>query len=139
MAIRGTSNVNPLPGQVVATLVEVGIGTGGDITVYNNAGIINVAIDIEGYVESTSSGLFTPTAPTRICDTRASGGGISSNQCDNSSPGAESDRGERGAFLRRLWIRKPCSDDGRDRSCLQPNCNRSVRAQLTWLHTPANR
>jgi hypothetical protein len=84
---QGTSNVNPLPGQVVATLVEVGIGTGGDITVYNNAGTINIAIDIEGYVDSTSTGLFTPTAPTRICDTRASGGGVSSNQCDNSSPG----------------------------------------------------
>jgi hypothetical protein len=83
----GVSNVNPLPGQVVAVLVEVGIGTGGDINVYNSAGTINVAIDIEGYVDSTSTGLFTPTAPTRICDTRAAGGGVSSNQCNNSSPG----------------------------------------------------
>jgi DNA-binding beta-propeller fold protein YncE len=82
------SNVNPLPGQVVAVLVEVGIGTGGDISVYNSTGTINVAIDIEGYVDSTSTGLFTPIAPTRICDTRASGGGISSNQCNNSAPGS---------------------------------------------------
>jgi DNA-binding beta-propeller fold protein YncE len=84
---RSVSNVNPLPGQVVAVLVEVGIGTHGDINVYNGVGSINVAIDIEGYVASTSTGLFTPTAPTRICDTRASGGGIASNQCNNSSPG----------------------------------------------------
>jgi sugar lactone lactonase YvrE len=84
---RGVSNVNPLPGQVVAVLVEVGIGTGGDINVYNNVGTINVAIDIEGYVDSTSTGLFNPTAPTRICDTRATGRGIPSNQCNNSSPG----------------------------------------------------
>jgi sugar lactone lactonase YvrE len=83
----GISNVNPLPGQVVAVLVEVGIGTGGDINVYNSAGTINVAMDIEGYVDSTSTGLFNPTAPTRICDTRASGGAIPSNQCNNSSPG----------------------------------------------------
>jgi hypothetical protein len=81
------SNVDPQPGHVVAVLVEVGIGTGGDINVYNNVGTINVAIDIQGYVDSTSTGLFTPTAPTRICDTRASGGGIPSNQCNNSSPG----------------------------------------------------
>ncbi len=84
---RVVSNINPLPGQVVAVLVEVGIGTGGDINVHNNVGTINVAIDIEGYVDSTSTGLFNPTAPTRICDTRASGRGISSNQCNNSSPG----------------------------------------------------
>jgi sugar lactone lactonase YvrE len=81
------SNVDPQTGHVVAVLVEVGIGTGGDINVYNNAGTTNVAIDIEGYVDSTSTTLFTPTVPTRICDTRASGGGISSNQCNNSSPG----------------------------------------------------
>ncbi len=83
-----TSNVNPLTGQVVAVLAEVAIGTGGDISVYNNMGSINVALDVEGYVNSTSTGLFTPTAPTRICDTRAAGGGVSSNQCDNSAPGA---------------------------------------------------
>ncbi len=81
------SNVDPQPGQVVAVLVEVGIGAGGDITVYNNAGTTNVAMDIQGYVDATSTGLFTPTAPTRICDTRASGGGVPSNRCNNSSPG----------------------------------------------------
>jgi hypothetical protein len=83
-----TSNVNPLTGQVVAVLAEVAIGTGGDISVYNNMGSLNVALDVEGYVDSTSTGLFTATAPTRICDTRAVGGGVSSNQCDNSSPGS---------------------------------------------------
>ncbi len=81
------SNVDPKPGQVVAVLVEVGIGTGGDINVYNSVGTINVAIDIQGYVDATSTGRFTPTPPTRICDTRASGGGIPSNQCNNGSPG----------------------------------------------------
>ena len=85
--IAGISNVNPLPGQVVAVLVEVGIGAGGQINVHNNAGTINVAIDIEGYVDSTSTGRFNPTSPTRICDTRAAGRGISSNRCNNSSPG----------------------------------------------------
>ena len=85
---RGVSNVNPLPGQVVAVLVEVGIGSGGDINVYNNVGTINIAMDIEGYVDSTSMGMFNPTTPTRICDTRAAGGGIPSNQCNDASPGA---------------------------------------------------
>jgi hypothetical protein len=77
-----TSNDNPAKGAVVATLVEVGIGTGGAIDVYNAAGSINVALDIEGYVDASSTALYNPTAPDRICDTRAAGGGVSSNQCN---------------------------------------------------------
>ena len=82
---HATSNVNPQAHAVVATLAEVAIGTGGAIDVYNNLGTVNVAVDIEGYVDSTSSGLFNSTTPTRICDTRGAGGGISSNQCNGFS------------------------------------------------------
>jgi hypothetical protein len=77
-----TSNVNPSAGAVTATLVEVGIGAGGAIDVYNAAGSINVAIDIEGFVDASSTGLFNSVAPARICDTRAVGAGIASNQCN---------------------------------------------------------
>jgi len=51
---------------------------------FNNAGTVNIAIDVEGYVSTTTSGttgLYNPVAPTRICDTRAASG-IASNQCD---------------------------------------------------------
>lgn len=81
------SNVNPQAHAVVATLAEVAIGTGGAIDVYNNLGTVNVALDIEGYVDSTSTGLFNTRTPTRICDTRAIGGGVTSNQCNDSGPG----------------------------------------------------
>ncbi len=80
-SLPATSNVNPFAGQVVANLVEVGIGTGGQIEVYNAVGTINVALDVEGYVSSGSPGYFNAVAPTRICDTRV-GPGISPNQCN---------------------------------------------------------
>jgi|HubBroStandDraft_6_1064221.scaffolds.fasta_scaffold00093_46 hypothetical protein len=82
------SNVNPQAHAIVATLAEVAIGTGGAIDVYNNVGTVNVALDIEGYVDSTSLGLFKTATPTRICDTRAVGGGATSNQCNDSGPGS---------------------------------------------------
>jgi hypothetical protein len=77
-----TSNVNPGRGAVIASLVEVGIGTAGQIDIYNNLGTVNVAVDVEGYVDSTSLGFFNTTVPARICDTRGVGPGIASNQCN---------------------------------------------------------
>lgn len=77
-----TSNLNPLPGQVIANLVEVGVNSGA-VNIYNNVGTVNVAIDIEGYVSLTGpdSDLYNPISPARICDTR-SAPGIPTNQCN---------------------------------------------------------
>jgi hypothetical protein len=86
-SLPGTSNINPQAGQVRAVLVEVGIGTSGNIAVNNVNGTINVALDVEGYVDSTSTGLYNPVAPTRICDTRAAGGGVPVNQCNGKTIG----------------------------------------------------
>jgi hypothetical protein len=77
-----TSNINPQAGAIVANLVEVSIGTAGQIDVFNDLGTINIALDVEGYVDSTSTSLFNPSAPARICDTRAAGPGIAANQCN---------------------------------------------------------
>jgi len=79
---RSSSNLNPQAGAVVANLVEVGVSTAGKIDLFNDLGTINVAVDIEGYVSSSSTGLFTSTSPVRICDTRTAGGGITANRCD---------------------------------------------------------
>jgi DNA-binding beta-propeller fold protein YncE len=82
-----TSNITPAGGQVVANLVEVAVSSG-QFNIFNDAGTINVAIDIEGWVSTTSSattGLYNPITPTRICDTR-SGSGINVNQCDRTGP-----------------------------------------------------
>ena len=79
----GTSNLNPNAGTVLANLVEVGVSTAGKIDVYNNVGTTNVIVDVEGYVDSSPAGLYTPaTTPARICDTRASGNGVIANPCD---------------------------------------------------------
>jgi hypothetical protein len=81
-ATRTTSNVNPHAGAVVASLAEVGIGTAGQIDVYNNLGSINVALDVEGYVDASSLGFFHTVAPSRVCDTRAVTPGVALNQCN---------------------------------------------------------
>ena len=81
----GTSNLNPHAGTTVADLVEVGVSAAGKLDIFNAAGTINVAIDVEGYVSAASTGLFTATtAPVRICDTRAAGHGIPANRCNTS-------------------------------------------------------
>ena len=77
-----TSNLNPQAGQVRANLVEVGVSTAGKIDVFNAVGSVNIALDIEGFVSSTSTGLFTGTSPVRICDTRAAGGAVAPNRCN---------------------------------------------------------
>jgi hypothetical protein len=74
-----TSNLNPAPGTVIANLVEVGVG-GGKIDIFNALGTVNVAIDVEGYVSASSLGLYQPSSPVRVCDTRV-GAGIATNQC----------------------------------------------------------
>ena len=69
------SNLNVVPGLVVANLVEVGTGTSGDISVFSSVGS-DVIVDLQGYVNSTpvggaGSGLYQPLAsPVRVCDTR---------------------------------------------------------------------
>jgi hypothetical protein len=69
------SNLNVTAGAVVANLVEVGVGSGGAISVYAST-TSDVAIDLQGYVNTTASGgtgsgLYNALpAPVRICDTR---------------------------------------------------------------------
>ncbi len=91
----GTSNLNPSAGTALANLVEVGVSTAGKIDVFNVVGTVNVVVDIEGYVSAAPTGLYTPTTPLRICDTRAPGPGVAPNRCNTAglSPiGPESTR-----------------------------------------------
>jgi hypothetical protein len=77
-AIRPTaSNLNFSPGQTVANLVEVGLGTSGQVSIYNAAGSVDVVVDVEGYVgpaATAGSGLYNPLTPVRITDTRSGSG-----------------------------------------------------------------
>jgi hypothetical protein len=74
------SNLNWVSGQTIPNLVEVGIGSGGKVTVYNAAGRVDVLFDVAGYVDPTLSpgqGLYQPLVPARILDTRDGTGGVS--------------------------------------------------------------
>lgn len=70
------SNLNFQAHQTVPNLVTVGVGTDGQVSVANSDGLIgggstHVIFDVVGYYTGDSTGAaFTPTAPTRILDTR---------------------------------------------------------------------
>jgi hypothetical protein len=84
------SNLNWTPGKVVPNLVEVAVGAGDQVSVFNAAGNADVIVDLEGYVApvgTAGTGLFNALSPSRICDTRAAGGGVSANQCNGNGTG----------------------------------------------------
>lgn len=70
----GTSNLNVAPGRTVANLVTTGLSADGSFSVYNNAGHVDIAADVEGYIVSNGAGTFTPGAPQRTVDTRTATG-----------------------------------------------------------------
>ena len=69
-----TSNLNFTTGKAVANLVEVGVGSSGQVAIVSSAAA-NVIVDVEGYYSVPSAvgeGLYNGLAsPVRICDTRA--------------------------------------------------------------------
>ncbi len=70
------SNLNWTQGKTVANLVEVPLGAGGTVTIYNRAGSTNVAVDLEGYfaLPSGTAGQEVALTPARITDTRSGSG-----------------------------------------------------------------
>ena len=46
-----TSDLNPSAGQIIANLAIVSLGGGGQLDVYNDQGIMNVALDAEGWFQ----------------------------------------------------------------------------------------
>ncbi len=70
----GVSNLNLLPGQTIPNLVTVKIGTNGAIKIANQAGSVDVILDVVGYFDPTSGSRFHALAPNRILDTRTNKG-----------------------------------------------------------------
>jgi len=66
----GTSTVNLTPGATNANLTTVALGTGRRVSLYNNAGTVDVHIDISGFYTPEFGAVFTPVAPKRVFDTR---------------------------------------------------------------------
>ncbi len=76
-AVPATSALNFSQGEnAVANLVEVGIGSNGDISIQNAYGNTDLLVDVAGWVGpvANNSGLFNPITPARIYDTRTNSG-----------------------------------------------------------------
>jgi len=74
------SNLNFVPGKTVPNLVEVALGSGGKVTVFNAAGSTDVIFDVAGWVSTQgtvtgTAGLYRPLLPARLLDTRSGFGG----------------------------------------------------------------
>ena len=72
------SNVNLEAGEAVANRVIVPVPSGCSgatctVRLWNSAGNVNVAVDIDGWFGSTGSQFTALASPARICDTRFAG------------------------------------------------------------------
>ena len=88
------STLNWVGGETVPNLSQVAVGTGGDVSFYNDQGQADLVVDVEGYVlpsPTGQSGLFTGLTPYRICDTRANNpsnlSGVNLSQCEGKTLG----------------------------------------------------
>ena len=72
------SNLNFKAGQTVANRVQVGVSSDGKVDIFNPSGSVDVVADLNGWFTRTAApidqSLLTSQAPTRILDTRKSGG-----------------------------------------------------------------
>jgi hypothetical protein len=79
------SNLNYPTGETVPNLVQVGVGTGGDIS-FASSDQTDLIVDVEGYSApgtGSGAGLYNAlSAPLRLCDTRAPNSFVPANQCD---------------------------------------------------------
>jgi hypothetical protein len=63
------SNLNFDPAQTVANLVVAGVGSGGQVSLFNSAGSTQLIADVSGWFPSGAQ--LTPLVPARLLDTRA--------------------------------------------------------------------
>nr|AGC72388.1 hypothetical protein [uncultured bacterium A1Q1_fos_15] len=69
------SVLNRTSGQTIANLAVVPIGSGGKISLYNNAGTSHLVGDVQGYFTPASTVRYQAITPRRITDTRVDYGG----------------------------------------------------------------
>jgi alpha-tubulin suppressor-like RCC1 family protein len=65
------SNLNVTTGSTVANLVVTGVGDGGRVALYNEAGATQLIVDVVGWFDS--GGSYQPMTPARIADFRGGG------------------------------------------------------------------
>jgi hypothetical protein len=77
-ANHSSSNLNFAAGQILANRVAVRVGTGGNVCIYNDAGSVNVIVDLAGWYSGGQSGdttgmPYSGWMPTRAYDSRRLG------------------------------------------------------------------
>ncbi len=80
------SNLNWTAGKTIPNLVEVAVGQGGQVSIYNLAGSTDVIFDVAGYVSTPTAtppaaGLYNPIVPNRVLDTRTGLGAPAAQLC----------------------------------------------------------
>lgn len=68
------SNLNLPAGDTRANLVPMKVGQGGQVSLYNNAGSVDLIVDIVGWYGPAGAGM-SPVTPSRIWDSRTGPGG----------------------------------------------------------------
>ncbi|MGH9120879.1 MAG: hypothetical protein ACRDYC_02880, partial [Acidimicrobiales bacterium] len=73
------SNVNWVPGQTTSVRAILPVGTGGQISIFENNGSADVAVDVQGWISDATQPLnagtlFVPVSPVRVTDTRTGSG-----------------------------------------------------------------
>ncbi|GAB2977006.1 hypothetical protein GCM10027184_28970 [Saccharothrix stipae] len=74
------STVNVPTGGTNPNLTTVALGAGRLVNLYNNAGVVELLVDIQGFYTPEFGALFTPLAPQRIFDTRDGTGNYDQNR-----------------------------------------------------------
>jgi alpha-tubulin suppressor-like RCC1 family protein len=68
------SNLNVPPGDTRANLVTVKVGTGGKVSVYNDAGTTDIVADVSGWYGPAANQGYLAVSPARFWDTRVGPG-----------------------------------------------------------------
>ncbi|MFD5147943.1 PKD domain-containing protein [Streptomyces sp. NPDC058401] len=71
-----TSNVNVRAGGTSSNTVTVPVGADGRIQAQLNSGSASLIVDFVGYYQPNAGERFSPLAPTRVLDTRTTGGAL---------------------------------------------------------------
>ncbi|MFJ6672518.1 RCC1 domain-containing protein [Actinosynnema sp. NPDC091369] len=88
------STVNVPAGGTNPGLTTVALGAGQSVTLYNNAGRLDLVVDLQGFYTPEFGAVFTPVTPQRVFDTR-NGTGVS-------RPGPIGPQDERGVYASAL-------------------------------------
>ncbi|MFB6521908.1 PKD domain-containing protein [Streptomyces sp. NPDC056401] len=75
-----TSNVNVRAGATSSNMVTVPVGADGQVKAQLNAGKAALIVDFVGYYQPNAGNRFSPITPTRVLDTRTSGGALGGNK-----------------------------------------------------------